>query len=120
MVDMTWWNKGDDEEFLWWKKSDKEHLACKLAVESEWGWYENQNLDYHFEQIFIDYAKLLILRAEGRLLITSCPRDHQKELKEKLSLLRRRAGLNEGEVCVWLWDWDAKWEAITQPSVSFP
>ena len=117
---LVWLVQGADPE--WWTAPADAPLRLALAVEAEWGALGSLDIDneYHEYVVAEDFAKLLQVRAETRLLLTCTDDAHLAGFSRMLSRLRVRSGLPEGAACVWWWDRDAEWRQIGRPRILRP
>jgi len=118
MVDMAWWPPGTLAP--WWDQPSSIDLTCELAIESEWGAKEGSDFHSHAGTVANDYLKILSIRAQHRLLLTSCRDADRPRFIQVLKTLRERAGLPAGSVCVWLWRDSDRWAQIYSPVAMTP
>jgi hypothetical protein len=120
LVDLCWYDYGK-EDIEYWKNENLKKTSLNLVVESEWGCLQkpSENADTHLRLIADDYVKLLHLNAEKRLFISSTDKPLKGDLIKMLERLRRCCGLMQGDICIWYWDFNAKWQDMDKPEVFF-
>lgn len=118
LCDLCWYKYGLADPY--WSLEESSPIFLQLALESEWGWLEGGDIDFHIGVVADDFCKLLHIEAQNRLFITCANANSKYKLIEVLSSLRRRAGKQVGEILIWYWDYDASINSITKPEIVRP
>lgn len=120
LTDVCWYNYGKKSDY--WNDTELKKISLELCVESEWGNLEKpyKNKENHFALLTDDYTKLLHINSSMRLFITCADSKTKTQTLSILEKLRRCSGLEEGDICIWYWDYSDKWDVMDSPEVIFP